>query len=103
METARVAFARPGYLDTVAATPIGAQPGAVLLQHVVNELLMHACDLAAVLGETPDLPDELYGRSEASWAAFFAEFGRPASDFAAARPAAEQATAAERLGAYLGR
>lgn len=100
---ARDAFARPGALTAVWRTQIGPQPGAAVLQHVLNELISHAWDLARSVDRTVALPDALVGQCQASWRAFFETFGRPEVNFGPERAAPAGASAADRLAAYLGR
>jgi hypothetical protein len=49
------------------------------------------------------LPDAVVEQCQASWCAFFSEFGRPSANFAPERPASAGAHAVDRLAAYLGR
>lgn len=100
---ARTAFARPGYLTEVAPTPIGPQPGAVTVQHVVNELTTHCWDLARALGASTDLAPDLARRVLASWRSFLDGMPRDGSPFGPERPAPAGATEVDRLAAYLGR
>lgn len=102
------AVAAPGYLDEVRPTPIGEQPGRVLVQHLVNELIAHAWDLARATGASTDLSPDIAERSEASWRAFFAAYPREEmSNFGpettgGGRAAADW-TSADRMAAHLGR
>lgn len=100
---ARAAFARPGYLTEVAPTPIGPQPGAVTVQHVVNELTTHGWDLARALGVSTDVAPQLAPRALASWRSFLDGATRDGGPFGPERPAPSGATEADRLAAYLGR
>ncbi|GAA1380521.1 TIGR03086 family metal-binding protein [Catellatospora chokoriensis] len=100
---ARAAFGRPGYLTEVAPTPIGPQPGAVTVQHVVNELTVHGWDLARALGVSTDLSPELAARVLTSWRSFLEGLPRDGGPFGPERAAPAGATEADRLAAYLGR
>jgi uncharacterized protein (TIGR03086 family) len=102
---ARAAFAAPSYLDAVADTPIGPQPGRVVIQHVVNELIMHGWDLARATGQDTDLEPDLAEVALASWRAFFHAYDRDrvSANFYSAQVAPGEASAADRLAAYLGR
>ncbi|WP_020574255.1 TIGR03086 family metal-binding protein [Actinopolymorpha alba] len=100
---ARQALCRPEVLAGTRDTQIGPQPGAAVLQHVLNELISHAWDLARSLGRKVTLPDELVEQCQASWRAFFDAFGRPSVNFQPEQPTPADASAADRLAAYLGR
>ncbi|CAM3206335.1 TIGR03086 family metal-binding protein [Stackebrandtia soli] len=99
------AFAAEGYLETVAPTPIGPQPGKVTVQHVVNELLTHGLDLARGLRTDAGFAPDDVERVLASWRAFFAGFPRSAMgvNFSEETSISDEASAADRLLAYLGR
>jgi uncharacterized protein (TIGR03086 family) len=100
----RAAFASPGYLDAVADTPIGPQPGRVVVQHVVNELVTHGWDLARGTGQDCDLVPPIAEAVLASWRAFLGGVDRAEMiNFEAERTAPAGATAADRVAAYLGR
>src|SRR5688572_30816224 len=97
------AFHRPGYVGERRPTPLGIQPGAVMIQYVINELAAHSWDFSTALNRRNQLPDWLVERSLLSWQVFFETFGRPAAHFDPERPAPPNATAATRLAAFLGR
>ena len=100
----RSAFAAAGYLDTVAETPIGLQPGRVVVQHVVNELVAHGWDLARGTGQDANLVPDIAADVLASWQAFLGTWDRAGnSNFGDEQPAPDGATAADRVAAYLGR
>jgi uncharacterized protein (TIGR03086 family) len=100
---ARHAFREEDYLESDHLTPIGILPGSVTVQHVVNELVAHAWDIAHAIGAELHLPDELFDRVQESWQVFFETFGRPELNFEPEQLAPEDASAADRLAAYLGR
>ncbi|WP_203912756.1 hypothetical protein [Rhizocola hellebori] len=100
---ARTAFRRRGYVAERAPTPIGIQPGSVVVQHVVNELTVHCWDLATMMNRRNFFPDWLPERCQLSWQAFFDTYGRPAHNFDPEQPAPPDATPTTRLAAYLGR
>jgi uncharacterized protein (TIGR03086 family) len=100
----RSAFAAPDYLDTIADTPIGPQPGKAVVQHVVNELTTHGWDLARATGRSTDLVPHLATDVLASWQAFLGTWDRTGNpNFAAERAAPDGTTGADRVAAYLGR
>jgi uncharacterized protein (TIGR03086 family) len=103
-ERTRLAFAAPGYLDAVADTPIGAQPGRAVVQHVVNELIAHGWDLARATGQGTNLAPRVATDVLASWKAFLGTWDRSGNpNFAAERLAPAGATPADRVAAFLGR
>lgn len=101
----RAAFAAPGYLDEVAPTPIGLQPGRSVVQHVVNELIVHGWDLAQGTGQGSDIAPAWAGPALRSWEVFFAEYPREnlTFNFAPEQLPPSGATPADRVAAYLGR
>ncbi|MGE5827046.1 MAG: TIGR03086 family metal-binding protein [Micromonosporaceae bacterium] len=103
--TTRAAFAAPGYLDTVAPTPIGPQPGRSVVQHVVSELTVHGWDLAGATGQAVDIPTDIVEAVLRAWQALFADWDRAqmSGNFAPEQPAPANGTALDRLAAYLGR
>lgn len=100
---ARQAFSRPDVLTGVFHTQIGPQAGRVVFQHVLNELISHTWDLARALDRPVTLPSALVEQCQASWRAFFSEFGRPGVNFEPELHVPADAPAADRLAAYLGR
>jgi uncharacterized protein (TIGR03086 family) len=100
----RSAFAAPDYLELAADTPIGPQPGKAVVQHVVNELTAHGWDLARATGRSTDLVPDIAADVLASWQAFLGTWDRTGNpNFAAERTPPDDATAADRVAAFLGR
>jgi hypothetical protein len=97
------AFHRPGYVHERGPTPLGIQPGAVMIQYVVNELVAHSWDLSTAINSRCLLPDWLVERCLLSWKVYFDTFGRPAEHFDPEREAPPNASAATILAAFLGR
>lgn len=103
-QTARSAFSRPGMLEQPFRFPWGEEPGARIVRHVVNELLIHGWDLAKATGQPTDLPPDLVEGSLSSWRAWFDRWPRSSGgNFGPEQPAPEGASAADRLTAFLGR
>lgn len=100
---ARHAFYQEDFLETELLTPLGIMPGAVVVQHVVNELVSHAWDIAHAIGADLTLDDDLLERVQLSWRVFFETHGRPSHNFEPERPAPPGASSADRLAAFLGR
>lgn len=102
-EQADAAFARAGALDELYPSPFGDVPGSVIVQHVVNELLVHSWDLARAVGLPTDIEPDLAEESLAVWRAWIGGLPRGGEGFAPEQPVADDAPAADRLAAYLGR
>jgi uncharacterized protein (TIGR03086 family) len=99
---ARTAFTRPGMV-TDEYGPYRA-PGAMLVQQVIIELLTHGWDLAVATGRPTDLAPAAAERTLAVAPVFYGRVPRtPGSSFGPERPAPADATATDRLAAYLGR
>ncbi|MGH3751697.1 MAG: TIGR03086 family metal-binding protein [Pseudonocardiaceae bacterium] len=99
---AQGAFEQPGVLERTYHSPLGAATGAELLHWRIADLLAHGWDLARATGQPAELPEDL-----AEQALFFARVqlatmprtGR----FGPAQPVADDASAIDRLVAFLGR
>ena len=102
---ARTDFARPGMLDHRYAFPWGAEPGRRIVGHVANVLVIHGWDLARATGQRVEISPDLAEASLASWQAWFAEQPRSLMrhNFADERAVPADASAPDRLAAYLGR
>ncbi len=102
---ARDAFARPGMLEQRYGFPWGPEPGARIVRHVANELLVHGWDLARATGQRTDFAPDLAEASLADWQAWFDQHPRwrLGDLFRQEQPVPEGASAADRLAAYLGR
>ena len=96
------AFSRPGMLAQLYESPWGPVPGAVMVQHVINELLAHGWDLARATGQPTGLAPEA-ARHALDVVRAWHRHNRPADWYAPPRPAPPDATPTDRLAAYLGR
>ncbi len=97
------AFAKHDVLSGTYATPMGEGPGALLVSMRFNELVVHGWDLAKATGQRTDLDQEL---AEASLASFRAAPFLPRGEgkpFGESMPVAADASAADRLAAFMGR
>lgn len=103
LAASRAALHQPGLLERTVTTPMGEAPGAVLVQMRVAELLVHGWDLARATGRSTDIDAELAGSVLAAWQARLADRPRTLTPFADPQPVPDDATAADRLAAYLGR
>lgn len=95
-------FAAEGFLRRTVPTLFGPQPGVVLVEMRIIELLVHGWDIARATGQPTDLaPDVVEGAIEG--------FRRmrasapPGGPFGPETPAPPNATAADRLAALAGR
>lgn len=96
------AFAAPGALDRVVASPIGAVPGSVVAHLRVTELLVHGWDVKQTLGRG-SLPEDLAEQELEFSRAAVARVMPGRMPFAPPQPVADDAPASERLAALLGR
>ena len=96
------AAAEPGALERTVEAPFGAVPGEVFARFIALDGLVHGWDLAVATGQPYSPPDDVVAAAQA-----FAESTldplRDGDTFAAAVPAAADATPIERLVAYTGR
>lgn len=100
----RALFGAPGFLERKFETPLGALPGAMLVASRVSELLVHGWDIADATGQSTDLEPDLAEQALAQWSAHLGDGQRPqGGPFAPARRPPRNATAADRLAAFLGR
>lgn len=93
----------PGALDRTIQTPSGAMPGAVFARLVAFDGLVHGWDLATSTGQAWELDDGLVGEVEDFARQAITDEMRDGDAFAAAQPAAGDATPIERLVAFSGR
>jgi len=98
----RDAFAEEGALDRIVAAPFGPQPGRALVAMRVNEMLLHAWDVARATGQPTDLAPDLAAPAIEQFRAMRAS-GRGAGMFADPQPAPEGASPMDQLAAAAGR
>ena len=103
LEQARAALAQPGLMERVVTTPMGEAPGSVLADMRVAELVVHAWDLARATGQPTDIEPELAAVVRQKWETQLGDRPRAMTPFADPQPVSDDATAADRLAAYLGR
>jgi uncharacterized protein (TIGR03086 family) len=96
------AFSRPGVLERTYHGPLGSAAGAERLQIRLYDLLAHGWDLAQATEQPADLPEDLAEQSLAFARTQLTEQARPGR-FGPAQIVDEQASAIERLVAFLGR
>lgn len=98
----RAAFERPGVLEQINHSPLGAATGAERLHWRIADLLAHGWDLAQATGQPAELPEDLaeqaltFARTQLST---MPRTGR----FDPAQTVADDAPAIDRLVAFLGR
>jgi uncharacterized protein (TIGR03086 family) len=97
-----LAFGQPGALDRQYKGPLGTASGAERLQIRLYDLLAHGWDLAHATGQPVELPDDLVESSVAFARMQLAEQSRNGR-FGLPRNIDENASAIERLVAFLGR
>ncbi|HEX3650204.1 MAG TPA: TIGR03086 family metal-binding protein [Pseudonocardiaceae bacterium] len=93
----------PGLLERTVSTPMGERPGTFLVDMRVVELLVHSWDLAWATGQDTDLDPELVQVVHTTWTTRLGDRPRTLLPFEEPRPVPDEATAADRLAAYLGR
>lgn len=96
------AFSRAGMLEQRYPSPWGEVSGAVIAQHVVNEMVAHGWDLAKALGRSTDIVPEVATESGKIWREWFADIGRQ-QGFDPERKAPAGASPADEMAAFLGR
>jgi uncharacterized protein (TIGR03086 family) len=100
----RAVLAAPGLFARQVTTPLGEVPGVFLVHMRVNEYLAHGWDIADATGQLTDLVPELASRALEQWRSRFGSTPRqPGGPFGPEIPAPPNATAADRLAAFLGR
>lgn len=99
----RAALGAPGVLERTLVTPIGEAPCGVVVVMRACELLVHAWDLATATGQSTDLDPELADHLLAGVTTRLGDRPRRLTPFADPQPVPDDASAADRLAAYLGR
>jgi uncharacterized protein (TIGR03086 family) len=97
------AFSQPGLLERRFPSPFGETSGASLAQHVINELLVHAWDLARATGQPTDLVPEVALEAERVLRRWMETLPGLRTMYGAEHPAPPDATAADRVAGLLGR
>jgi uncharacterized protein (TIGR03086 family) len=97
------AFAEPGALGRMVTMPFGEMPGAGLAMFRFSDLLTHAWDLAKATGQHTDLAPELCEAALAMSRQYLDGRDRTHMPFKDAVPIPDDAPAADRLAAYLGK
>ena len=101
---ARSVLATPGLFTRKVTTPLGEVPGVFLVHMRVNEYVVHGWDIADATGGSTDLLPELAAQALDQWRSRFGSTPRqPGGPFGRELPARRDATAADRLAAFLGR
>jgi uncharacterized protein (TIGR03086 family) len=96
-------FGAPGLLTRVLTTSMGEAPGAVLVDVRTAELLVHSWDIAVASGQDTDLDPKLVDYVQTRWTARLGDRPRAMLPFGEPQPVPDEACAADRLAAYLGR
>jgi len=103
LASTRAALATPGLMERMVATPRGEAPGVALVHMRVAELVVHGWDLAKATGQSTDLDPELAADALAAWRERFGDRPRTTLPFGEPQPVPDDATAADKLAAFLGR
>ena len=99
----RAAMSAPGALQHTYDSVLGSEPGTSLVRMRVSELVAHGWDLARAMGRPTDLVPDLAEPVLAFWQAGLDDVPRDGMPFDAEKPVRADASAADRLAAYLGR
>ncbi|MBI2708114.1 MAG: TIGR03086 family protein [Actinobacteria bacterium] len=99
------AFAAPDGLTRTFDAPLGAIPGAIFIRLRITDALTHAWDVATATGRsTSDLdPDLAAAMLDFARGLMRPELRGPGRAFAAEQPCPDDASAVDRLAAFLGR
>ncbi|OLB77926.1 MAG: TIGR03086 family protein [Actinobacteria bacterium 13_2_20CM_2_71_6] len=97
------AFAKHDVLSGTYATPIGEGSGTLLVHMRFNELMVHGWDVAKATGQSTDFDPDLVAAAMAGFEAVSFLPRGEGKPFGDARPTPADATAADRLAAFLGR
>jgi uncharacterized protein (TIGR03086 family) len=95
-------FDAPGALDKMVKLPFGEMPAGIALNIAVFDVTTHACDLARATGQQVDDQDLLETALAVGRQMIGPDMRQPGM-FDAEQPAADGATAADRLLAFAGR
>jgi uncharacterized protein (TIGR03086 family) len=101
----RQTFTEPGFADREVPTPFGPGTGAVLVEMRCNEFTVHSWDVARATGQSTALDPELAEHALASLqrSSILARARGEGGPFGVEQPAPDDANAADRLAAFLGR
>jgi uncharacterized protein (TIGR03086 family) len=106
-ERAEAAFAAEGAMERTMTLPIGTVPGRVALTIAATDAFVHGWDLAASTGQStdldPELAEELLSRCRRLVPDELRSAVPGATPFGPAVDAGPDASAADRLAAFLGR
>jgi uncharacterized protein (TIGR03086 family) len=97
------ALSAPDALTRTYDSVLGTEPGTSLVRMRVSELLVHGWDLAWTLGRPTDFLPDLAEPVLAYWEAGLTDVPRDGMPFDDAKPVRADASATDRLAAYLGR
>jgi uncharacterized protein (TIGR03086 family) len=99
----RAAFATDGALERTYVLPIGPVRGAFALRMRVNEMFIHAWDVARATGQSTDLDPEMAEQVLAVFRAAPVIPRGPGKAFGEEQPVPAHASAADRVAAFAGR
>lgn len=97
------AFTAPGTMEGRFPSPMGEQPGPVLVNLRITETLTHGWDLGRATGQTLDVPGPLVEQVLAGVRPALAGMPREGGPFKPEQQAPDDAPPLDRLAAFLGR
>lgn len=97
------AFSQPGVLNGVFTVPFGTVAGFVALHLRLTEALVHGWDLARATGQPAEFPEDLAEQELAFSLVNVPNIPPGRSPFASPQPVTHNASAIDKLAAYLGR
>lgn len=103
LASTRAALATPGLMERIMSTPRGEAQGVSLVHMRVTELVVHGWDLAKATDQPTDLDPELVAVALATWQQQLGDRPRTMLPFDESQPVPDDATAADKLAAFLGR
>ncbi|GAB1694335.1 TIGR03086 family metal-binding protein [Krasilnikovia sp. M28-CT-15] len=97
------AFRAPGALEKVVTVPFGEVPAPIALHLRLADLMVHGWDLAQATGQRADYPDDVVEQALAFSRSALPLVRKQDGPFAPSEPVDLDASALDRLAAFLGR
>jgi uncharacterized protein (TIGR03086 family) len=96
-------FRRPGVIGGTVNLPFGELPASFGIALLTNDVVVHGWDVARATGQPAAFDDELVAACTAFAISTFADPAMRGDEFATETSVADDASAIDRLAAYLGR